>query len=273
MTNQVWRDDPRRFAFLLARYKFVAKMLSGCHDVGEVGCGDAFGARVVLQEVRKITVYDFDPVFIGDIRERQSERWSFHAELHDIVAAPLPRRHDALYSLDVLEHITRDDEHAYLTNLCKSLADNGLLIIGTPSLESQTYASPPSKAGHINCKTGKELKALLKKYFTHVFMFSMNDEVVHTGFAPMAHYLFALCAEPKWQLSGMALRDPEQRPKHTTWPQFEICEGPNAGEFNVRVTYHGNTAQTIEGFDTVADAAGWIGDRALNYIDPYRTRI
>jgi hypothetical protein len=39
------------------------------------------------------------------------------------------------------------------------------------------------------------------------------------------------------------------------------------------VTYHGNTAQTIEGFDTVADAAGWIGDRALNYIDPYRTRI
>jgi hypothetical protein len=24
-------------------------------------------------------------------------------------------------------------------------------------------------------------------------MFSMNDEVVHTGFHPMAHYLFALC--------------------------------------------------------------------------------
>jgi hypothetical protein len=71
----------------------------------------------------------------------------------------------------------------------------------------------------------------------------------------------------------MALRDPEQRPKHTTWPRFEICEGPNVGEFNVRVTYHGNTAQTVEGFDTVADAAGWISDRALNYIDPYRTRI
>jgi SAM-dependent methyltransferase len=273
MTNQVWRDDPRRFAFLLARYKFVAKMLSGCHDVGEVGCGDAFGARVVLQEVRKITVYDFDPVFIGDIRERQSERWSLNAELHDIVTSPLPRRHDALYSLDVLEHIAPDDEDAYLANLCKSLTDSGLLIIGTPSVESQTYASAPSKAGHINCKTGKELKALLKKYFTHVFMFSMNDEVVHTGFAPMAHYLFALCAEPRWQLSGMALRDPEQRPKHTTWPQFEICEGPNAGEFSVRVTYHGNTAQTVEGFDTVADAAGWISDRALNYIDPYRTRM
>jgi hypothetical protein len=28
-------------------------------------------------------------------------------------------------------------------------------------------------------------------------MFSMNDEVVHTGFGPMAHYLIALCAGPR----------------------------------------------------------------------------
>jgi hypothetical protein len=30
-----------------------------------------------------------------------------------------------------------------------------------------------------------------------VFLFSMNDEVVHTGFYPMAHYLFAVCADRK----------------------------------------------------------------------------
>ncbi|MBT5878580.1 MAG: SAM-dependent methyltransferase, partial [Rhodospirillaceae bacterium] len=50
MTNQIWRDDPRRMAILLSRYKFVAKMLSGKRRVVEVGCGDAFGSRVVLQE-------------------------------------------------------------------------------------------------------------------------------------------------------------------------------------------------------------------------------
>ena len=84
--------------------------------------------------------------------------------------------------------------------ICASRStENGLLMIGTPSLESQAYASPPSKAGHVNCKTGTELKALLEKYFEHVFMFSMNDEVVHTGFSPMAHYLFALCTAPKWE--------------------------------------------------------------------------
>mgnify|MGYP007028595943 CR=1 FL=1 len=35
------------------------------------------------------------------------------------------------------------------------------------------------------------------RFFDNVFLFSMNDEVVHTGFTPMAHYLFALCVGPK----------------------------------------------------------------------------
>ena len=73
MTNQVWYDDPRRLTFLLARYKFVAKMLSGRANAGEVGCGDAFGTRVVLQEVPDVTVYDFDPAFIEDVRARYDE--------------------------------------------------------------------------------------------------------------------------------------------------------------------------------------------------------
>ena len=29
MTNQVYHDDPRRLVFILSRYKFVSKMLSG----------------------------------------------------------------------------------------------------------------------------------------------------------------------------------------------------------------------------------------------------
>jgi len=66
-----------------------------------------------------------------------------------------------------------------------------------PSLESQRYASPQSKAGHVNCKSGPDLKKTMEEYFHSVFLFSMNDEVVHTGFYPMAQYLLALCAHPK----------------------------------------------------------------------------
>jgi len=197
MTNQVWHEDPRRLTFILARYKFVSKMLSGWSNVAEVGCGDAFGTRIVQQEVDKVTVYDFDPIFIEDIERRADPRWPVEAELHDVLDAPLPARHNAIYSLDVIEHIPVDQERLFLKNLRDSLSEEGVLIIGTPSLESQAYASPQSKIGHVNCKSGRTLKALLEEYFHAVFLFSMNDEVVHTGFYPMAHYLFALCCRPK----------------------------------------------------------------------------
>ena len=41
MSSQVWQDDPKRLLFVLARYKFVAKMFSGMNKVLEVGCADA----------------------------------------------------------------------------------------------------------------------------------------------------------------------------------------------------------------------------------------
>jgi 2-polyprenyl-3-methyl-5-hydroxy-6-metoxy-1,4-benzoquinol methylase len=197
MTNQVWHEDPRRFGIILSRYKFVAKMLSGWVDVAEVGCGDAFGTRIVLQEAQHVTVYDFDPVFIDDIRRRHSLKWPIEAHVHDILDGPLPRRHNAIFSLDVIEHIPAEQEDLFLHNLRESISEEGVLLIGTPSLESQVYASPQSRIGHVNCKTGRALKGLLEKYFRNVFLFSMNDEVVHTGFYPMAHYLFAICATKK----------------------------------------------------------------------------
>jgi hypothetical protein len=72
-----------------------------------------------------------------------------------------------------------------------------VLIIGTASAEAQVYSSLQSDAGPLNCKSGLELKALLERYFDRAFIFSMNDEVVHPGFHPLAHYLFAICTGPK----------------------------------------------------------------------------
>jgi hypothetical protein len=43
MNNAVWYEDPKRLVFTLARYKFVAKMMSGKKQVAEIGCGDGFG--------------------------------------------------------------------------------------------------------------------------------------------------------------------------------------------------------------------------------------
>lgn len=197
MSNYAWYDDPRRMSFHFSRYKFVSKMFSGRENVLEVGCGDAFGTRVVVQEVKNLVAIDLEPAFIEDINDRMCEKWSFHAMVHDILKAPMPGKFDGAFSLDVLEHISSEHEDAYMKNIVASLSDHGALIIGMPSLESQQYASFSSKAGHVNCKSGDDLKRFLEKYFHNVFLFSMNDEVVHTGYYRMAHYLFGLCCMKK----------------------------------------------------------------------------
>ena len=197
MTSAAWHQDPRRLLFLLSRYKFIAKMLAGKTRVLEVGCGDAFGTRLVLQDVGSIFAVDFDPIFVKDVNERMDADWKFECRVHDIVSSPVTGPFDAAYSLDVIEHIPTADEDAFVVNIARSLTRDGVLVIGTPSLESQAYASAASKEGHVNCKNEAALRRLLACHFGHVFVFSMNDEVVHTGFYPMANYLFALCVAPK----------------------------------------------------------------------------
>jgi len=197
MSSQVWRDDPRRLGFVLSRYKFVAKMLSGMGRVLEIGCADGFGTRVVRQEVSEVVATDFDSVFIEQNLKRTEPRWPIVFKVHDMLSGPLAEGFDGAYALDVIEHIPRDDEDRFVGNAAASLHSGGVFIVGSPSLQSQAYASPPSKEGHVNCKDAPALKALMRKWFANVFIFSMNDEVVHTGFYPMAHYLFALCCGPK----------------------------------------------------------------------------
>lgn len=192
MSGQVWKDDPRRLAFVLARYKFVAKMLVGKKSAMEIGCADAFGTRLVRQEVPEVTATDFDPLFIENARSSADSSWPIEFAVHDMVSGPFPVKHEAAYALDVIEHIPPMDEGKFFKNISDSIFPNGVVIIGCPSIHSQAYASLPSKEGHVNCKDGPGLRSLMAEHFENVFVFSMNDEVVHTGFTPMAHYLLAI---------------------------------------------------------------------------------
>lgn len=188
MTRHSYARDPKHLAFVLARYKFVAKMLAWQRNVLEVGCGDGFASRIVAQSVGRLVAVDLDD---DSIAEARRERSMFPVEylVHDMLQAPL-HGFTAAYALDVLEHIQPADEARFLANLRDSAP---LAVIGMPSLESQKHAGELSRAGHVNCKSGDDLRCTLAGYFGNVFLFSMNDEVVHTGFYPMAHYLLALC--------------------------------------------------------------------------------
>jgi len=193
-TSHIWRTDPRHLGFLLARYKFVSKMLAGKDRVLEVGCGDAVGTPVVLQSVGSVHGVDFEPLVLNDAKKRYSQESVLKASfsLHDMLKEPMSEKYQAAFSLDVIEHIPKSHEVVFIRNIVSSLDGDGVLIVGTPNITANEYASPASKEGHINLKSGESLKNLLSSSFDNVFLFSMNDEIVHTGFTPMAHYLLAM---------------------------------------------------------------------------------
>lgn len=193
MSGHAYLNDPKRLAFTLSRYKFVSKMLSGYESVLEVGCADAFGSPIVRQEVQNLTAVDFDSTFISDAKKNHPFNEQINFLQHDLLISPVPGSFDAVYALDVLEHIELALEDTFLENLVDTLEEDGVCIIGMPSIQSQVYASEISRLGHVNCKSAEELRSTMLKRFKNVFMFSMNDEVVHTGYHPMAQYLIALC--------------------------------------------------------------------------------
>ncbi len=193
-SSHLWRNDPRHLCFLLSRYKFCSKMLSGKKNVLEIGCGDSFGLKLVLQTVEKIHAIDFDPLFLEWSKKVYAqEQLNVSFEQIDIInKIPKNGPFDGVYSLDFIEHIDSKYENKVMENICNVLTKNAICIIGTPNINARKYASKESLEGHINLKNYSTLKNLLQNYFANVMLFSMNDEVVHTGFHPMANYLFAI---------------------------------------------------------------------------------
>jgi len=191
-TSHIWKSDPRHLGFLLARYKFCAKMLQGKNKVLEIGCGDAFGTPVVAQVVGSVHGVDWEPLLLADNAKRLKHFKNCTFSLLDVTKDPTKEKFDASFCLDVIEHIKPELEKAFITNICKSLKADGICIIGTPNVTASQYATQASKEGHINLKSHEQLRVILSKYFNNGFLFSMNDEVIHTGYYPMAQYLFAM---------------------------------------------------------------------------------
>lgn len=194
--SHIWRSDPKHLGFLLARYKFCAKMLAHKSRVLEIGCGDGVGLPLVLQGVDSVFGIDFEPQVLSEAVKNVEVEFQGRCRfaVHDITAAPIEDSFDGAYSLDVIEHLSVDLENSFMENICASLKSDAVLILGTPNICASAHASKASRQGHVNLKDEPALRALMQRYFQNTFIFSMNDEIVHTGFYPMANYLLAVGA-------------------------------------------------------------------------------
>jgi 2-polyprenyl-3-methyl-5-hydroxy-6-metoxy-1,4-benzoquinol methylase len=184
--------DPKHMGFVLSRYKFCAKMFEGMDLVLEVGCGDGFGTPVVAQAVKKVIAIEPDIRHIKANRRRLKKLKNVEFRRMNICEDVPKERFDGAFSMDVIEHLDKPLNKSFFENQCACLHDDGVCIVGTPNITAGKYASPRSRVQHINLQSQASLKKMMYGFFKRVFMFGMNDEVLHTGYAPMCHYIFGV---------------------------------------------------------------------------------
>lgn len=192
--------DSKHFMFRLARYKFVAKMMQyeKAVNVLELGCNEAWGALLLKQNIdlMSYTGIDFDDETIAWNKSNLPGEFSFVCDDFFSYGQKLDKKYDLVFALDVIEHIRKEREDDFCRLFSKALTERGTAIIGTPHIHMMPYASEGSRAGHVNMYDQKRLFQTCRRYFHNVYVFNMNDEVVHTGMDAMACYIFAVCSNP-----------------------------------------------------------------------------
>jgi len=190
-------NDPKHICFVLSRYKFCAKMLENKENVMEVGVGDGLGLPIIAKFIDHIYAVDWDKRLL-DSNVCRLKHLKNVTYLHvDLNKTSPDIKVDGALMIDVIEHLEPDKEAVFMKNIVHCLKPNGVLIVGTPNITASLYATKGSEISHINLKSMETLRELTEKYFENVFMFGMNDEVIHTGYAPMCHYIWSIGAGVK----------------------------------------------------------------------------
>lgn len=190
-----FRNTPRRILFALSYYKFAAKMIGQKKHVLEVGCSEGLGTLLLAEFATRCLGVDVDEAAIAIATETlANEKLAFQCV--DIMQEAVGT-FDAVVSFDVIEHIFPENEDKFLGAIVSHLTGEGMAVIGTPNITSDQYASAVTRSGHVNLYSADRLRESLARHFKTVLMFSANDEMVHTGFAPMAHYLIGIGLFPR----------------------------------------------------------------------------
>lgn len=193
---QFIHENQLRLLIRLARYKFVARMLDPTDSVLEIGSGSGVGVRFLAQHCFHATGIDISKAEHENALRLGGQK-NFQLLHGNFLEWTTSRKFDAICALDVLEHLTDAEIRLLLTKVADLLAEGGFFIAGSPSKWSLPYQSAISRASHVNCKDGSDFKLILREKFKRVHVFSMNDEVVHTGHASMAWYYFGMCTYPQ----------------------------------------------------------------------------
>jgi len=188
-------NSPRRILHSMSYYKFAAKMIGVDKSILDIGCGEGLGTWLLARECGHAEGIDLDDKAIkqAQINWNDDRIRFYHGNIFD--ESLCSKTYDAVVSFDIIEHIIPENASSFYSAIVNRLYDVGIAIIGTPNVFAQNYATAITSADQVNLYSEEKLEKELRQYFKHVFIFSANEEVIHTEYYPMSNYLVALACQ------------------------------------------------------------------------------
>ena len=147
------------------RYLLARRYGSG-KRVLDFACGVGFGSLILAESASSVLAVDIsrDAVQWG---ERFYQQPNLHFAFNDDLAASLPpKSFDLVVCFEVIEHLATEHQTTLLKNLCRLLADGGLLLVSTPNPKAtELYNSNPF---HLAELRRDEFENLLRSHFRFV---------------------------------------------------------------------------------------------------------
>ncbi len=185
-------ENPLMLMIKLARYKFYSKMMNEKDVVLDLGCGQGVSTNFYS----KFCKYAYGVDLLSEpIDHPLKKNIKFiKKDLKYVKRSDFKKKITFITLNDVIEHFSKKNGEKILKK-CKSILSKkgNVLMIGTPSKYSAKYRSTRSKQQHIYEYKPEELKKICEKHFDRVFQFSMNDEVINTGFSKLSWFNFFIC--------------------------------------------------------------------------------
>jgi len=185
------QEDLLTLLIRLARYKFVSRMIKKTDRLLEIGCGSGVGCTFLSQHCLHATGLDVKAPVIDEAKSI-CRRPNIEFVLEDFFEFEPRGCYDVVVALDVIEHMPVQQGKELVAKMARLMVPTGMAVIGTPSTYSSEWQGAFSKAGHVKCYDCDELVSVIEESFGRTIVFSMNDELVHTGFPKLAWYYFVL---------------------------------------------------------------------------------
>ena len=195
--EEILLKNPMMATVKLARYKFVSKMLDKNDKIIDIGCGGGLSTFYYSNFCKQALGIDIDETRRNEWKTFKTKKINFIcSDYKDIQKI----NYDAncIINVDFIEHLSKKEGELFIKNCKEFLSNqknrrNKMLIIGTPSFYSKKYRAKHNLKNHKYEYKPDELYDLCSEHFSRILKFSMNDELVHTGFDKLSWFFFLIC--------------------------------------------------------------------------------